>query len=60
MYEVNFVDTEHGDSTEHFETFDDAAEYWQEYADVLTCMAGSLVDLSNGEVIWDFDCRELK
>lgn len=54
MYEVIFTDSEHGVNVESFNTFDEAAEYWNEYADTPTCVAGSLLDRSNGEVIWRF------
>lgn len=58
MYEVIFTDKEHGVNVESFETFDDAAEYWNDYADVPTCVAGELLDRSNGEVIWRFNAEE--
>ena len=54
MYQVIFDDEIHGEITENFDTFDEAAEYWQEYADTETCRHGQLWDKSNGEVIWRF------
>jgi len=57
MYEVIFTDKEHGVNVESFETFDEAAEYWNDYADASTCMAGELLDRSNGEVIWRFNAE---
>jgi len=58
MYSVTFIDTIHGTFQEQFDTFDAAAEFWQEYADTETCVSGWLIDMKNGEVIWDFDDRE--
>jgi hypothetical protein len=57
MYEVIFTDKEHGVNVESFNTFDEAAEYWNDYADAPTCMAGELLDRSNGEVIWRFNAE---
>ena len=54
MYRVVFVDEVHGENWQEFETFDAAAEYWQDYADTPTCHEGELIDLENGEVIWKF------
>ena len=53
-YRVSFTDEIHGVTTEDFTTFDDAAEYWQDYADTPTCVSGCLIDLENDEVIWSF------
>lgn len=55
MYQVIFDDEVQGEITENFETFEEAAEFWQEYADTETCRAGQLWDMSNGEVIWRFE-----
>lgn len=55
MYQVIFDDEAHGEITETFATFDEAAEFWQDYADTPTCHAGQLWDMSNGEVIWRFE-----
>lgn len=54
MYRVLFSDSVHGTFWEEFEDFDSAAEYWQSYTDTPTCIAGRLVDLDNGEIIWQF------
>lgn len=54
MYQIIFDDEAYGEITENFETFDEAAEYWQEYADTPTCRRGQLWDMANGEVIWRF------
>ena len=43
-YEVVFEDTVHGNIVEGFDSWDDAAEFWQSYADTETCVAGELVD----------------
>lgn len=53
-FQVIFSDSVHGSQVAQFDTFDDAAEYWQTYADVDTCLAGELKDLDNGEIIWEF------
>lgn len=58
MYNVRFVDTAHGEMEENFDSYDAAMEYWNDYADTETCVAGQLIDLENGEIIWQFDDRE--
>lgn len=55
MYNVMFVDKVHGTTTEEFTAYDEAMEYWQDYADTETCVAGSMWDADTGEVIWEFD-----
>lgn len=54
-FQVIFCDSVHGTQITQFDTFDDAAEYWQTYADVDTCYAGWLEDLENNEIIWEFN-----
>ena len=54
MYQIIFDDEVQGKITEDFETFEEAAEFWQDYADTPTCAAGQLWDKSNGELIWQF------
>ena len=54
MYRVVFVDEYHGENAEDFKTWDEAVEYWNMYADALTCSKGRMIDLSNGETIWSF------
>lgn len=54
MYEVIFDDATHGEVTEQFDTFNEAVEFWQSYADTETCEAGELVDRTTGEIIWSF------
>lgn len=58
MYNVRFVDTVHGENEENFDTYEAAMEYWNDYADAETCVAGWMTDLNNGEIIWQFDDRE--
>ena len=53
-YRVSFTDEVHGVTTEDFFTFEEAAEYWQDYADTPTCIRGWLMDLDNNEIIWQF------
>ena len=60
MYNIHFVDTEHGENDELFDTYDDAMEYWNEYADTPTCVAGILSDTETGEVIWRFNDSEIQ
>jgi hypothetical protein len=55
MYNITFVDSEHGEINENFETWDEAAEYWQAYADAPTCKRGWLTDLDTHEIIWRFN-----
>ena len=54
MYRVTFLDSIHGEQDEQFDTFKEASEYWQDYADTPTCEHGRLTDLDTCEVIWDF------
>lgn len=54
VYQIIFDDEVQGKITEDFETFEEAAEFWQDYADTPTCAAGQLWDKSNGELIWQF------
>ena len=58
MFNVLFVDSVLGENENDFPTYDDAMEYWQEYADTETCVAGWLTDVETGETIWHFDDRE--
>ena len=60
MYNVRFVDTIHGENEENFDSYEAAIEYWNNYADTESCVAGWLTDLSNGEIIWQFDDREVE
>lgn len=50
-FQVIFCDSIHSTQIAQFDTFDDAAEYWQAYADIDTCYAGWLEDLENNEII---------
>lgn len=59
MINVHFVDTVHGENDELFDNYDVAMEYWQSYADVETCVAGVISDTDTGEIIWNFDDREI-
>lgn len=54
MYFVIFNDEVQGMSNESFETFEEAAEYWQQYADTPTCVGGVLFDAEASETIWSF------
>lgn len=56
-FQVIFDDKYHMVYINHFETFAEAQEYWDDYADVETCVAGEMIDLDNGETIWEFDER---
>ena len=58
MYEVVFEDSLHGAIDEKFDTFDEAMEFWNSYADTPSCTAGELSDTETGEVIWTFDTKE--
>lgn len=60
MYEVNFFDSNLGEQIERFDSYEEAQEYWDQYAEAETCLAGKMIDLSNGEIIWDFDDREVQ
>lgn len=54
MYVVIFNDEVHGMSAQYFKTFEEAAEYWQEFADTETCIGGKLYDCDESEMIWEF------
>ena len=54
MFVVEFQDKVHGEFIEFFNTFDEAVEYWQAYADTPTCVNGRLCDEEAGEIIWEF------
>jgi len=54
-FEIIFCDSVHNTQIVQFDAFDEAADYWQTYADVETCFAGQLKDLDTGEIIWEFD-----
>ena len=54
QYKKKKTDEIQGVITEDFSTFDEAAEYWQDYADTPTCTSGYLMDLDNKEIIWEF------
>lgn len=54
MYKVTFYDRNEGEQISYFETFEAAAEYWNDYADTPSCFGGELVDLENNEIIWNF------
>ena len=54
-FQVIFDDKDHHIQINHFDTFEEAQEYWDDYADVETCVAGEMIDLDNGETIWEFD-----
>ena len=60
MYYVRFTDSIHGETEEYFKTYDDAMEYWNNYADTESCVSGVLMDLDNCEIIWNFDDREIE
>lgn len=56
MFTVTFIDKSYGGSSETFNSFDEAQEYWDSYADTDTCVYGRLED-ENG-VIWEFNETE--
>ncbi len=58
MYNVRFYDSTVGNVEEDFDSYEAAQEYWDDYADTETCLFGRMIDLDNGEIIWQFDDRE--
>ena len=54
-FQVIFCDEVHDTQIAQFESFDEAVEYWNMYADTPTCFAGELKDLENDEIIWEFN-----
>ena len=53
-FQIIFEDMVHGLQITHFDTYTDAQDYWDAYADVTTCVAGEMIDLDDGEIIWNF------
>jgi len=53
-FQIIFIDSVHGTQIIHFDTFEDAAEFWDQYADTPTCIAGELRDLTTDEIVWGF------
>lgn len=54
-YQIIFNDKEHGMQINHFETFEEAQEFWDDFAEVETCNSGVMIDLDDGETIWKFN-----
>ena len=54
-FQVIFCDEMHGVHINHFDEFEEAQEYWNDYADAPTYVAGEMIDLDTAEVIWEFD-----
>lgn len=54
MYEVRLYNCWGMSISERFWTFDDAAEYWNSWADAPYNVAGKLTALDDGEIIWNF------
>ena len=53
-FQVIFKDSLHGIQINHFDEYAEAQEYWDDFADVPTCVAGEMIDLNDGEIIWGF------
>ena len=53
-YFVLFNDEAQGANVEWFETFEEAVEYWDAYADTPTCTGGLLFDVEESDVVWKF------
>lgn len=49
-----FNDTVHGETVKTFKTFEEAQKYWDENAEIDTCIAGQMWDVLNDEIIWEF------
>lgn len=60
MFIVTFIDKNHGGSTNEFDTFAEAQEFWDEYADTPSCIFGELKDIDTDEIIWQFDESEVE
>lgn len=54
-YQVIFEDAIHHTQINHFDSFESAQKYWNNFADIETCVAGEMIDLDNGEIIWEFN-----
>jgi hypothetical protein len=57
-FQVVFEDKVHGTINEYFEDFQEGADFWNNYADTPTCIAGEFSDCETGEVFWSFDDTE--
>lgn len=55
MIFVLFIDTVHGTHEEGFDSFDEAMEFWNDFADSETCVKGVMWDDETGDVIWEFE-----
>lgn len=53
-YKITFEDEVQGHIEETFETFPEAQDFWDEYADTDTCVSGKMVYLTTNEIIWEF------
>lgn len=53
-YKITFEDEVQGHVEETFETFPEAQDFWDEYADTNTCASGKMVYLPTNEIIWEF------
>lgn len=53
-YKVTFEDEVQGQIEEMFETYPEAQDFWDEYADTETCTSGKMTYLPTNEVIWEF------
>lgn len=51
---VVFDYQDHSMYLNHFETFTEAQEYWDNNADTPTCIAGEMIDMDTEETIWEF------
>ena len=57
-FQIIFEDSVHGTQVAHFDSFIEAMEYWNEYADTETCVAGEFKTLHSDGIICEFDDRE--
>lgn len=57
-FQVNFYDENLGEQSADFDKIWDAIDYWNEYADVSSCLAGQMIDLRDNEVMVEFDVRK--
>ena len=57
-FEITFEDSVHGTEIAYFDNFFDAMDYWNDYADTETCVAGTFKVLKDNGLILEFDDRD--
>lgn len=56
-FQVVFDDKYYMVYINQFDTFTEAQKYWDDHADAEIYVAGEMINLDTGEIIWEFDRR---